>query len=98
MSAQTTTSSGSKAHLVDISLRQGNREEAMQWLQQAPNMWMRVEPELDLSDPRFTAMLQQHGRFPDPLTVPPVRHRVPIYPYGIQATADVGVFRAPSIR
>ena len=40
------SSSGSKVHLVDISLRLGNREEAMHWLQESPNMWMSVEEQL----------------------------------------------------
>lgn len=54
---------GSRAHLIDISLRLGDKDEAFRWLEQSLSMWARVEPEFDpvRTDPRFPGILRRYG-------------------------------------
>ena len=54
----------SRAHLVDINLRLGDKEEALRWLEKSANLWAGVEPEFDSlrGDPGFEGILRRIHR------------------------------------
>jgi TolB-like protein/DNA-binding winged helix-turn-helix (wHTH) protein/Tfp pilus assembly protein PilF len=60
------TGGNGRMNLVDISLRLGDKEEALRWLTQTGNAWMKVDPGFEplRSDPRFIAHLQRMGLAP----------------------------------